>query len=323
MIRIQNAALFALVFSFAGPATAAQAMRISTTEPENSHYGVLINTFATEVQSRTDGRYKIDAFFSGSLGGEREGTEAVQMGTQELALSSTGPIPNFVPEVAILDVPFLFRDYAHARAVLDGPIGERLLQKFEPKGIKALGWCDNGFRHMTNNRRPVNAVGDLQGLKLRTMENPVHIEAFKAFGIIPTPMSFTEVYTSLQQGTVDGLEAPLTVLQANRLEQVQKYMTLTGHVFSPCALMMNKQAFDRLPPKDQAAFQEAAKLAIAANRARVDQVEREAVAYFRDKGMEVQTEVDKAPYQAALGPVYERFAKRFGEKELAEIRDAR
>jgi tripartite ATP-independent transporter DctP family solute receptor len=180
------------------PIAAQTTMKINISVAQNSHYGVAIDTFAREVEARTNGRYKIQTFYAGALGAERESVEGVQLGTLDLTLTSTGPLPNFVPEVAILDIPFLFRDYAHARAVLDGPIGQELLQKFPPKGMVGLAWAENGFRHMTNSKRPVNAPEDLKGLKMRTMENPIHIEAYRQFGILPTPMAFTEVFTALQ-----------------------------------------------------------------------------------------------------------------------------
>lgn len=316
--------LLALSALFVGQA-AVQAkpiqMRLSTTVAENSHYGDLVHSFIDEVKKNTDGRYEILGFHAGALGGEREAIEAVQLGTQELTLSSTGPIPNFVPETRILDVPFLFRDYPHARAVLDGPIGDEMLKKFDSKGMKALGWCDNGFRHMTNSRHAVNSPADLKGLKMRTMENPVHIQAYKAFGIIPTPMSFTEVFTALQQGTVDGQENPLSIIQSAKFEQVQKHMTLTGHVFSPCVLIMSKASFDGLSDADKKAFQDAAKVAIAVNRARVDKDEKEAVAALEKGGMQVVTNVDKAAYQAQLETVYKDFAKQFGQDKLDAIRN--
>jgi TRAP-type C4-dicarboxylate transport system substrate-binding protein len=172
-----------LLLAFAGAALfstqvgAQTQMRINISIGQNSHYGVAVDTFAREVEKRTAGRYKVQAFYAGALGAERESIEAIQLGTHELTMTSSGPVPNFVPETRILDIPFLFRDKAHARAVLDGPIGQDLLAKFETKGIKALGWAENGFRHMTNNKRPVNSPDDLKGLKMRTMENPVHIAA--------------------------------------------------------------------------------------------------------------------------------------------------
>src|SRR3712207_445063 len=134
-----------------------RSLKMNITVPQNSHYGNAVDAFAKEVEARTGGRYKIQNFYSGALGAERESVEAVQLGTLDMVLTSTGPLPNFVPEVAILDIPFLFRDYAHARAVLDGPIGQELLTKFPPRNIVALAWAENGFRHMTNSKRAVNA----------------------------------------------------------------------------------------------------------------------------------------------------------------------
>ncbi len=305
----------------AAPAFAQTTMKINISIAQNSHQGVAIDTFAREVEKRTNGRYKIQTFYSGSLGGERESVEAVQLGTQELTFTSTGPVPNFVPEVAILDIPFLFRDYAHARAVLDGPIGQEMLQKFPSKGIVALAWGENGFRHMTNSKHPVNSPDDLKGLKMRTMENPVHIQAYKAFGIIPTPMAFPEVFTALQQGTVDGQENPLSVITSAKFEQVQKYLSLTGHVYSPALFLMNKAAFDKLSPADKQAFLDAAKEGVKANRARVDDDERKAVADLRSKGMNVVEHLDKAKFQAVLGPTYAEFGKKFGQANIDRIRN--
>ncbi|HJV80855.1 TRAP transporter substrate-binding protein [Noviherbaspirillum sp.] len=314
-------AVSGLALAFAShPASAQTVMRISVSTAQNSHQGVAIDTLAKEIEKRTNGRYKIQTFYAGALGAEREAVEAVQLGTQELTWTSTGPIPNFVPEVKILDVPFLFRDYAHARAVLDGPIGQDMLKKFESKGIKALAWGENGFRHMTNNKRAINGPEDMKGLKMRTMENPVHIQAYKGFGIIPTPMAFTEVFTALQQGTVDGQENPLSVITANKFEQVQKYLTLTGHVYSPGVFLMNKAAFDKLSPADKQAFLDAAKVAAKANRDRVDADEKTAVNDLRAKGMQVVDKVDKTKYQAALAPVFTDFEKQFGKANLDKIK---
>ena len=302
-------------------AAAQTTMKISISTAQNSHQGVAIDTFAREVEKRTNGRYKIQTFYNGSLGGERESIEAVQLGTQELTFTSTGPVPNFVPETKILDVPFLFRDKAHARAVLDGPIGQEMLTKFDGKGFKALAWAENGFRHMTNSKRSVKSPDDLKGLKMRTMENPVHIAAYKGFGIITTPMAFPEVFTALQQGTVDGQENPLSVIIAAKFDQVQKHLSLTGHVYSPCVLLMNKASFDKLSAADKQAFLEAAKEAAKANRARVDEDDAKGVADLRSKGMTVVENVDKAKFVKALAPVNADFEKQFGKANIEKIRN--
>ena len=304
-------------------ATGQTTLKINIAVAPNSHYGVAINTFAREVERRTNGRYKVQTFYSAALGAERESVEGVQLGTLDLTLTSTGPLPNFVPEVAILDIPFLFRDYTHARAVLDGPIGQELLAKFPAKGMVGLAWSENGFRHMTNSKRPVNVPEDLKGLKMRTMENPIHIEAYRQFGILPTPMAFTEVFTALQQGTVDGQENPLSVITAAKLDQVQKYLSLTGHVYSPAVFLMNKAQWDKLPDADKQAFVDAAREGVKANRARVDDDERRAVADLRGRGMTVAENVDKAKFQAALGPVYADFARRFGQANIDRIHNYR
>jgi len=312
---------FALGFvAYSGTASAQTTMRISISVAQNSHQGIAIDTFAKEVERRTAGRYKVQPFYSGALGGERESIEAVQLGTQELTFSSTGPIPNFVTEARILDVPFLFRDKAHARAVLDGPIGQDLLTKFDSKGFKALAWGENGVRHMTNSKREVKGPEDLKGLKMRTMENPVHIAAYKGLGIVTTPMAFPEVFTALQQGTVDGQENPLSVIMAAKFDQVQKHLSLTGHVYSPAIFVMNKASFDKLTAADKQAFIDAAKEGVKLNRARVDADDATGVTELRAKGMTVNENVDKAKFVAMLAPVNAEFEKQFGKANLDAIR---
>ena len=318
---LATAAGAALALLPAAPVAAQQTLKMNISISQNSHYGAAVDVFAREVEKRTDGRYKVQNFYSGALGAERESIEALQVGTLDLTMTSTGPVPNFVPEVAILDIPFLFKDYAQARATLDGAIGQDMLQKFPSKGLVALAWGENGFRHMTNNKRQVMLPDDLKGLKMRTMENPVHMQAYKAFGIIPTPMAFTEVFTALQQGTVDGQENPLSVISAAKFDQVQKYMTLTGHVYSPALILMSKAQYDKLSAADKQAFLESAKEAVKANRARIDDDERKAVADLRAKGMVIVENVDKAKYQAALGPTYIEFGKKFGQENIDKIRN--
>jgi tripartite ATP-independent transporter DctP family solute receptor len=302
-------------------ASAQTTMRNSISVAQNSHQGEAIDTLAKEVEKRTNGRIKIQNFYSASLGSERESIESVQLGTQELTTTSTGPVPNFVPETRILDVPFLFRDKAHARAVLDGPIGQELLATFEPKGMKALAWGENGVRHMTNSKRAVNSPDDLKGLKMRTMENSVHVAAYKSLGIVTTPMAFAEVFTALQQGTVDGQENPLSVIMAANFDQVQKHLTLTGHVYSPAVILMNKGTFDKLSAADKKIFLDSAKEAVKVNRARVDKDDANGVAELRKKGMTIIENVDKSKFVATMGPAMAEFEKQFGKANLDRIRN--
>ena len=303
----------------AAAASAQTTMKINVSAAQNSHHGVGIDVFAKEVEQRTNGRYRFQTFYNGALGGERESIEAVQLGTQEMTFCTSGAIPNFVPETKIVDVPFLFRDKAHARAVFDGPIGEELAKKFEAKGFKALAWADNGVRHITNSKRDVKTPDDLKGLKLRTMENPVHIAAYKSLGIMPTPMPWPEVFTALQQGTVDGQENPLSVILSQKLDQVQKHLTLTGHVYSPMVFLMNKGLYDKLSAADKQAFLDAGKKAAAAQRKKVNDDESSGIAQLKKDGMLVVEKVDGDSFRKAVQTVYPNFAKEFGADRIAAI----
>lgn len=319
---VEKVCVCAIAASLIGTAGAQQTqMRASILTPKNSPQGVQMDVFAREVDKRTNGRYVIQTFYSAALGGEREAVEAVQLGTLEFTLGS-GAISNFVPEVKVFDVPFLFRDHAHARGVLDGPIGQEMLQKFDPRGFKALAWGENGFRHMTNSKRAIYGPEDLKGLKMRTMENPVHMRAYRGFGILPTPMSFSEVFTALQQGMVDGQENPLSVIANAKFDQVQPHLTLTGHVYSPSVLLMGKSIFDKLSEADKRSFIEAAKEGVRANRAKIDEDEKTVVNDLRSKGMKVVEKVDKAKFQSVLAPAYVEFEKEFGKATLDRIRTA-
>ena len=304
-------------------AQAQTTLRIGYAVSTNSHYGVGSTVFCEDIEKGTQGRYKCQHFPSGSLGGEREMIEAVQLGTLDLVNTSTGPLGNFVPEVKIVDIPFLFRDYDHARKVMDGPIGQDLLKNMQAKGLIGLAWAENGFRHMTNSKRAIRTAEDAKGLKMRTMENKVHMDGYKTFGILPTPMPFPELFTALQQGTVDGQENPIPVILASKFSQVQKHLSLTGHVYSPAIFLMNKGMFDKLSPADQQAFLAAAAEGTKANRARVDEDDAKGVAELRSRGMQVIENVDKAKFQAALTPVYAEFERQFGKANIDRIRNAR
>lgn len=232
---------------------------------------------------------------------------------------STGALSNFVPEVGVVDIPFLFRDTAHARKVLDGEFGQDLLTKFKKRGLIALAWGEQGFRHLSNNKHPVGKPEDLKGLKIRTMENPVHILAFRTMGASPTPMAWPEVIGALQQGTIDGQENPLSVFVSAKLWQVQKNLTLTGHVYAPIALVVSPAFFGSLTEAQKATFIEGAKLGAQASRKFVDDVEKKGVDEIKSHGVNVVTQVNNAPFQAALTPAYKQYATKYGQKTLDQI----
>ena len=304
-------------------AQAQTVFKIGWTNTIDSHYGVGVTTFGDEIFKRTNGRYKLQYFPNGALGGEREVLEAVQLGTQEMTITSTGPVGNFVPETRIVDIPFLFRDYDHARKVLDGPIGQDILSKFPAKGLVAISWMENGFRHITNSKRAIKTPEDVKGMKIRTMENKVHMEAFKALGALPTPMNMNEVFTALQTGTVDGQENPVPVTLHNKLYTVQKHMTLTSHVYSPAILIINADVWKKISDADKAAFKEAAKVALQANRKKVNEDEVSGLEVMRKAGTEVIEKVDNAAFQKAVQSAYANFNKEFGEANIKKIMDVK
>ena len=287
----------------------------------NSHYGVGASAFADDIAKRTKGRFKVEQYPNSQLGGEREMIESVQLGTLDVVLTSSGPVPGFVPETGIVDIPFLFRDPAHARAVLDGPIGQELLAKFPAKNLIALAWGEQGFRHLTNNKRPVGTPEDMKGLKLRTMENPVHITAFRTLGAAPTPMAWPEVITGLQQGTIDGQENPISVITSAKLSQVQKYLTLTRHVYSPAVLIMSPKVWNSLSDADKGSFREASKLAAASMRKFVDDLEKKGVDDLKAQGMQIVMGIDTAKFQSILAPAYAEYAKKYGQANIDRIKN--
>lgn len=306
----------------AGTAATAQAqttLKIGHVLAKGSHYDVGANAFCEEVEKGTQGRYKCQQFPAGALGGEREEIEAVQLGTQDLVITSTGPVGNFVPEIKVVDIPFLFRDYDHARKTLDGAIGQGMLAKFPAHGLVALGWTENGFRHMTNNKRPIVQAADAAGLKMRTMENKVHMEGYRSFGIQPTPMAFPEVFGALQQGVVDGQENPIPVILASKFSQVQKHLSMTGHVYSPALLITSPRVWNKLTDADKKVFAEAAKKSIAATRKKVNDDEASGIAQLRKDGMQVVEQVNGASFRDALKPAYASYAKEFGAERIAAI----
>ena len=316
-----NKVLIALgLFAGLTGATMAQTvLKIGYATSATSHYAVGSTMFCDEVEKGTQGRYKCQQFPNSALGGEREMIEAVQLGTLDLVNTSTGPVGNFVPEVKIVDIPFLFRDYDHARRYLDSAAGQELLTKFPAKGLVALAWTENGFRHMTNNKRSIIKPADAAGLKMRTMENKVHMEGYRAFGIQPTPMAFPEVFGALQQGTVDGQENPIPVILASKFSQVQKHLSLTGHVYSPGLLITSPRLMNKLSEADKKVFYEAAKKAAVAQRKKVNEDEDNGIAQLEKDGMTVVRKVDGQAFRDALRDVYASYSKEFGAENIRKI----
>ena len=310
----------AATLSGAVAAQAQQSIVVGHALSPTSHYGLGADAFIAKLEELSDGAFTGEQAPAGQLGGERDMIEGLQIGSLDVVITSTGPLGNFVPEVYVLDLPFLFRDYDHARAVLDGEIGQELLAEIDENNLVGLGWSENGFRNVTNSQRPVNTPEDLQGLKLRTMENKVHMEAFTDLGASPTPMAFPELFTALQQGVVDGQENPVTVIVASKFWEVQKYLTMTGHVYSPVAILASPILFDGLSEEEQGWFYEAAKASAAATRAEVNRLEEEGVALLEENGMEVVTDIDKAAFAELAEPAYTIYTDEYGSEMVDRIK---
>ncbi|MBK5928503.1 TRAP transporter substrate-binding protein [Rhodobaculum claviforme] len=313
------AALLALCAG--APAIAQTEVKIAYALATESHYGAGALAWQEAVETATDGRFAFTHFPSSALGGEREVVEGIQIGTVEAALVSSGTLANFVPQAGVFDIPFLFRDLGHARAVLDGPIGQDMLARFDDVGLKALAWGEQGFRHITNNRGPIATPEDISGLRIRTMENPIHLRAFSTLGAAPTPMAWPEVIGALQQGTIDGQENPLSVIVSVGLSDVQEHLTLSGHVYSPAILLVSPQLWNGLSSEDQAAFVAGAEAGVAAMRGFVDDIESGGVETLRAQGMEVGelSAEQRAAFRDALVDAYAAYGTEFGAELIEAI----
>ncbi|ATH79495.1 C4-dicarboxylate ABC transporter substrate-binding protein [Vreelandella venusta] len=307
--------------SIALHAQAATDISLGHTLSSTSHYSVGAKAFKETLERLSDGAFTVTEHASGSLGGEREMIEGLQIGTVDVVITSSGPLGNFVPETYVLDLPFLFENYDQARCVLDSEIGDELLEKMSDHDLVGMAWSENGFRHLTNSQREVASPEDANGLRVRTMENAVHQEAFRQLGARPTPMAFPELFTALQQGTVDGQENPITVIVATNFWEVQDYLSLTGHVYSPAIVLGSPILLDGLSDEERDWFMQAAAASVDATREEVSRLEREGVALLEANGMQVKTDIDPAPFQAAVEPAYEIFTSQYGSEMLDRIRE--
>src|SRR6185437_11939645 len=290
---------------------------------KHSQLGAGASVFADEIAKRTGGRYRIEQYPDSALGGEVEMLKAVQLGTVDLAFITGAPLPNILPDVGVFNIPFLFRSVTHAHAVLDGPIGQSYLAKFRTKGLVALAWGENGMRHLTNSRREIRSPEDLKGLKLRVPQSDVMLAGFNALGANVKPLAFPLLYSALQSGEFDGQENPIATILSSKFYQVQKYLTLSGHVYDPAILFITDDGFDDLSAEDQKAFIEAAKFAGQASRDFAAEAEKSGVAQLAQSGMSVTTNVDRAQFAAAMASANPIFSQKFGADLIQQIRNYR
>lgn len=278
--------------------------------------------FAEIVNAKTNGRYEVQVYANAQLGDDIKATEAVKMGNLEMTAPSSSPLVGIDPDLNVLDLPFLFPNTKAADAVLDGAVGTKIALKLEDNGLKLLAYYENGFRNITNSVREIKTPADLKGLKIRTMENKIHLAAFKAMGANPTPMPFSEVFTAMQQKTIDGQENPIPTIFLSKYNEVQKYATLTGHVYGPHLLLINKKLYDSMTPEDQKIFMDAANESKIFQRETNRAMNKDYVAKLREAGMTVTelTDDQKKAFQDACAPVYKEFEASIGKDLIAEVK---
>lgn len=283
---------------------------------QNHPYYFGIDKFREIVKEKTNGKIDVQIYHSGQLGSERDMIEGLGMGSLDLAAVSSAPVSSFVPKIAVFDLPYLFASREQAYKVMDGPIGQQFFEELKNNHIVGLAYFENGFRNITNNKKPIVKPEDLKGIKIRVMESPVPIATFSAVGANATPMAWGEVFTALQQGTIDGQENPLPVIYTQKLFEVQKYLSLTEHFYAPALFLMSDAMYNKLSPEEQKIVMDAAKEAAEYERQVSMQQANDFVSKCENEGMKIN-EVEKAPFIEAMKPVYSKFEAEFG-KELIE-----
>ena len=294
-----------------GSATAGDAeysMIAGTTTPDAHPYNLGLVKMGELINEKTNGAVKLDVFGNSQLGGERDLIEGLQLGSVQVTCVSTAPLSGFTDMFLVFDLPFIFETTEQARAVMDSEVGEQILHSVDEQGLVGLAWFENGFRNVTNNVKPVTVPDDLKGIKIRTMENPIHMAAFKIMGADPTPMAMGDVFTALQQGTIDAEENPVPIVETNKFYEVQKYISMTGHLFSPAPVFIGKDYFESLPAEYQDAIKEAADEATPYQREQIDEQNVSGLESLKSNGMEAN-EVEKAPFQDATKSVYDEYVK--------------
>lgn len=292
-------------------------IKIGTTNQAGHPITTSLKYFGDLVNEYSDGTITVEVYSDGQLGDERDLVEGVSLGTMYMCLSSTGPVGSFAPKMDVLNLPYLFRDNAHAYAVLDGEIGEELAAGLLDFGIRNLCYWENGWRQLTNNKREINTPADLKGLKIRVMESQIMVATLNAMGASAVPMGWSEVITSLQQGILDGQENPIINNVYNGAYEVQKYLSLTKHFYNPSVLLINEDFYQGLSEKQRAAIDRAAIEARDYQRTLGQQMEEEALVSLVDKyGLVINENPDIEAFAEAVKPVYDEYADSLGGWDL-------
>ena len=312
-----------------GAAFAEVKAKIGHAMPDTHPQAMAMNKFAELAAQYTGNNVKIQVFHGAVLGSDEKQLQAVQAGTQEMYIGTLAPLSSKVKEVQIWDLPFMFANEKEVYAVLDGASSKTIFQKIEPSGLVGLTWTGMGFRNLSNSKRPVTKLEDVNGLKVRVMANPVALETWKSIGANAVPMAFSEVFPALETKALDGQENPLVHMYANKMQEVQKFISLTNHVYTPVALVASKKFWDTLSANDKDGVQKAATEAGLLQRKYLEEGDKDVVGKFAKAGVTVSSvpAAELARIQDKVKSVVTKFAPIIGEDFVkqfyAEIEKAR
>jgi tripartite ATP-independent transporter DctP family solute receptor len=315
------AGLLAAMLGCAGPVLASpRLISLVFNSSVQSTQQSIADGFRQRMLARRDTRIIVDERGGNAIGSEAAVLAATRAGAVDTSVLSGTVFSEVVPEFGVFNVPFLFRDPAHARMVAEGPVGAAIAAKSAEKGLVLLAIGKQGFRHMTNSKRPIRTPGDLKGLKIRLVPNEIDQMTFKALGADVVTMDFPLVYGALKDGRIDGQENPLISIVGTHFQDVQKYLSLTGHVFGLIVFIANREIFEQLAPADQAALRAAATESAAATWQDGEQLDVERLEQLRHGGMDIIEKVDRKAFIDALKPLDPEFERRFGKETLDLIR---
>lgn len=284
----------------------------TTSDSAGDPYAAGAHAFKKAVEANSKGSVEVQLFPNRQLGDEKPMLEGLRFGTVDAAIITNAVVAQIEPAFQLHDLPFLYANEAQAHKVLDGKVGQELAKRLEGKGILMLASMEGGFRNMINNKKPVTNPADVSGVKYRVMQNPVFIDMFNSMGGSAVPMAWGETFTAVQQGTIDGLEIPLAVIDASKYFEVTKFLSLTNHTYSAIHLLVSKRSFDKLNADQRKAVLDAAKQSLIEQRKASADNARQLVASLQSKGMKVNTIGDPAAFRKAVAPVYEKFRSSIG-----------
>ena len=283
--------------------------------------GLGAKKFADLVEQKSGGKIKVRVFPGGQLGGDLQNVSALQGGTLDLMVLNAGLLVGIVKDFAVLDLPFLFNTAEEADAVVDGPVGTKLFEKLPDKGLVGLGYFELGFRNVTNSKRPIAKAEDFQGIKLRVLQSPLFIDLFNTLGANTVAMPFPEVYTALEQRVIDGQENPVTVIFDTKFQEVQKYLSLTRHIYNAQSVIMGKKTWDKLSDEERKIVQGSLDEAEAYQRRVSREKSIQVLEDLKKAGMQVNevSPQEIARIREKIKPVVDKYAKEAGEPLMAEV----